>query len=253
MITTTLIGSGNVATHLYKALKNAKNIAINQWFSRDLKAITDFKNEVSITSDLNTLTESDVYIIAVSDDAIEDVAKQLPFEDRLVVHTSGSVSLYDIDMKHRRGVFYPLQTFSKDVELDFSEVPICIEALKKDDFKTLTSIGEALGCQTHKVNSHQRKALHLAAVFANNFSNQIYRIAHEICERKSVEFDILKPLIKETVRKIEDVSPYKAQTGPAKRGDKKTIKKHIKMLKNETHKEVYELLTKSIKETHGQR
>ncbi|WP_375239848.1 Rossmann-like and DUF2520 domain-containing protein [Aurantibacter sp.] len=253
MISITLIGSGNVATHLYNAIKNCETIVINEWFSRNLTQISKYSNEVSITSDLQNLKESDVYIIAVSDDAIEDVSKQLPFKDRLVVHTSGSVRLYDIDMKHKRGVFYPLQSFSKDVDLEFSEVPICVEALRKEDFNTLKTIGEALGCIIHKVNTNQRKALHLAAVFANNFTNQIYRIAHEICESQSAEFDILKPLIKETARKIDDVSPYKAQTGPAKRGDKKTIKKQLKMLDNEMQKDVYELLTKSIKQTHGQR
>ncbi len=253
MITITLIGAGNVATHLYNALKKCEKVAVNQWFSRDLTQISKYNTEVSITDNLQELKESDVYIIAISDDAIEDVSKQLPFDNRLVVHTSGSVRLYDIDMKHhKRGVFYPLQSFSKAVELNFSEVPICIEALRKEDFNTLKTIGEALGCKVHKVNTNQRKALHLAAVFANNFTNQIYRLAHEICESEAADFDILKPLIKETARKINTVSPYKAQTGPAKRGDKKTIKKQLKMLDNDMQKDVYELLTKSIKQTHGQ-
>ena len=254
MITITLIGSGNVATHLYKAFKNCADVSVNEWFSRDLKAIDKYRDDVSITSNLKTLKESDLYIIAVSDDAIEQLSSALDFDDRLVVHTSGSVSLYDIDMKHyNRGVFYPLQSFSKSVDLDFTEVPICIEALRKEDFTLLKTLGEALGCVVHKVNSNQRRALHLAAVFANNFTNQIYRVAHEICESEGAEFDILKPLIKETARKIETVSPYKAQTGPAKRGDKKTIKKQVKLLDNELHKDIYELMTKSIKNTHGQR
>jgi predicted short-subunit dehydrogenase-like oxidoreductase (DUF2520 family) len=252
MITITLIGAGNVATHLYNALKKCETLSVNQWFSRDLTQISKYNNEVSVTDDLQNLKESDVYIIAVNDDSIESISKQLPFQDRLVVHTSGSVRLYDIDMKHKRGVFYPLQSFSKDVDLDFSEVPVCVEALRKEDFYTLKTIGEALGCVIHKVNTNQRKALHLAAVFANNFTNQIYRMAHEICESQSADFDILKPLIKETAKKIDNISPYKAQTGPAKRGDKKTIKKQLKMLDNEMQKEVYQLLTKSIKQTHGQ-
>lgn len=253
MITISLIGAGNVATHLYKAFKNCPETTVNEWFCRDLKQLAPYKDEVSLTNDLKTLKESDLYIIAVSDDAIESVSSALDFENRLVVHTSGSVSLYDIDMKHyNRGVFYPLQSFSKAVDLDFSEVPICYEALRKEDNKLLKKLSDALGCKSYKVNSHQRRALHLSAVFANNFTNQIYRIAHEICEADGAEFDILKPLIKETARKIEDVSPYRAQTGPAKRGDKKTINKHIKMLDNDLHKEIYKLMTKSIKNTYGQ-
>ena len=253
MTTITLIGAGNVAHHLFNAFKNCDKTAVTQWYARDLTRLKNDNIEVEFTNNINDLKETDIYIIAVSDDSIEAVAEALPFEKRLVVHTSGSVSLYDINQKQYRGVFYPLQSFSKNVKLDFSEVPICIEALRKEDFKILEALAEALGCKAHKVNSHQRRALHLAAVFANNFTNQIYRIAHEICENKSAEFDILKPLIRETARKLEDTSPYLAQTGPAKRGDKKTIKKHLKMLKTEQHQDIYELMTQSIKDTHGQR
>jgi len=253
MITVTLIGAGNVATHLYKIFTKTEGVSVKQWYNRTLKPLERYKNSIQISNNINDLIETDLYIIAVSDDAIGEVSSNLPFENRLVVHTSGSASLYDIDMKHKRGVFYPLQTFSKEVDLDFTEVPICIEALHKPDFQLLKQLGVTLGCQVHKVNSDQRKALHLAAVFANNFTNHIYRIAHEICEKDAAEFDILKPLIKETARKIESVSPYRAQTGPAKRGDKKTIKKQLKAIENSTHKAVYELMTNAIKKTYGKR
>jgi predicted short-subunit dehydrogenase-like oxidoreductase (DUF2520 family) len=253
MITVTLIGAGNVATHLYKVFNTTEKVLVKQWYNRNLKPLEPYKTKVEITNCLEDLKETDVYIIAVSDDAISELSTALPFSDRLVVHTSGSARLYDIDMKHKRGVFYPLQTFSKEVDLDFTEVPICIEALHKPDYKLLKNLGLALGCAVHKVNSNQRRALHLAAVFANNFTNHMYRIAHEICENDAAEFDILKPLIKETARKIETVSPYRAQTGPAKRGDKKTLKKQLNALENPTHKAIYENMTKSIKKTYGQR
>ena len=253
MITVTLLGAGNVATHLYKIFNASEGVLINQWYNRTLKPLDRYKHSVDITTNLTDLKDSDIYIIAVSDDAIAELSSALAFKDRLVVHTSGSASLYDIDMKHKRGVFYPLQTFTKEVDLDFTEVPICIEALHKPDFKLLKELGLALGCNVYKVNSDQRKALHLAAVFANNFTNHIYRIAHEICEKDGAEFDILKPLIKETARKIESVSPYRAQTGPAKRGDKKTIKTQLKALEHPTHKAIYEQMTNSIKKTYGQR
>lgn len=251
MIKVVILGAGNVATHLFKAFYASEDVTIVQWYNRHLKAIDLHKNKIAVTDNLLELKEADVYLMAVSDDAIESLSEQLPFSNRLVVHTSGSTSLYAIEQKHKRGVFYPLQTFSKNTEVDFSAIPICVEALKKDDLKTLKKLAKAIGSETHKVNTNQRQALHLAAVFVNNFSNQLYRIAHELTESQGVEFNILKPLIKETAAKIETISPYMAQTGPAKRNDKKTIKRHLKQLEKEEHKAIYTLLTESIKNTHG--
>ncbi|WP_223033475.1 Rossmann-like and DUF2520 domain-containing protein [Hanstruepera marina] len=251
MITVCLLGAGNVATHLFKAFNNAEHVSVLQWFNRDLKKLSTYKNDVLITNNIDTLKHADVYVLAVSDDAIADFSSQLPFENRFVVHTSGSVNVYDMDKKNRRGVFYPLQTFSKDIPVTFKEVPICIEALDKSDLNILKHLAENLGCSWYKINTEQRQTLHLSAVFVNNFTNQLYRIAHEISDAKSINFDILKPLILETARKVQETSPYMAQTGPAKRNDKKTIKRHLKLLENEQHKAIYELLTQSIKNTHG--
>ena len=251
MISVVLLGAGNVATHLYKAFIKSKDVSVSQWYNRNLEPIQTYKNEVEVIDDINKLKKADVYIIAVSDDAISNLSSQLPFENRLVVHTSGCVGIYELDKKNERGVFYPLQTFSKDAEVDFKQVPICIEVIKKTNLKTLKSLSEALGSESHKVNTEQRKALHLEAVFVNNFTNQLYRIAHEITESKGVEFNILKPLILETAKKVQDLSPYMAQTGPAKRNDKKTIRKHLKLLENQHHKDIYELLTPSIHQFHG--
>ena len=251
MISVIILGAGNVATHLYKAFKTSEQVVVKQWYNRKLKPIEPYKNEVEIINDLSKLTDADVYILAVSDDAIAELSKQLPFENRFVVHTSGSVSAYDIDKKNRRGVFYPLQTFSKSAPVNFSEVPICLETLVKTDYRLLKKLAVSISNHTKRVNSDQRASLHLAAVFVNNFTNQIYRIAHEITESKGAEFDMLKPLILETAKKVQNLSPYKAQTGPAKRNDKKTIKKHLNALENDQHKAIYKLLTESIKKTHG--
>ena len=150
-------------------------------------------------------------------------------------------------------MFYPLQTFSKNTELDFSNVPICIEVTEKENLQLLKNLAEALNCKAYKINTEQRQTLHLSAVYVNNFTNQLYRIAHEISDAKNINFDILKPLILETAKKVQDISPYMAQTGPAKRNDKKTIKRHLKQIESEEHKALYELLTASIKKTHGQR
>ena len=251
MISVCLLGAGNVATHLFKAFNNAQNVRVKQWYNRNLQSLVTYKNETEITDNLKALEYADVYILAVSDDAIPQLSRELPFEDRFVVHTSGSVNIHDLDRKNRRGVFYPLQTFSKKVEVDFSCIPICIEAFDKNDLNILKQLAQGLGSKWYKINTEQRQTLHLSAVFVNNFVNQLYRIAHEISDAKSINFDILKPLILETARKVQESSPYMAQTGPAKRNDKKTIKRHLKIIENESHKEIYELLTQSIKNTHG--
>lgn len=253
MISVSILGAGNVATHLFKAFYKAENIVVNQWFNRNLDSIKAYENQVEITNDYSKLKEADVYILAVSDDAIRKVSNKLPFKNRFIVHTSGGMIMHEMDKKNTRGVFYPLQSFSKDVEVDFTQVPICIEAENKPNYKLLNDLAIAIHSKCYKINSEQRNSLHLAAVFVNNFTNQLYRIAHEITESKGVEFDILKPLIKETANKIDTLSPYRAQTGPALRNDQKTIKNHLELLENEQQKEIYKLLTKAIQQTHGKK
>lgn len=253
MISVVILGAGNVATHLFKVFNKVEQVSIIQWYNRNIDAMKAYKNDVDIIDDLGQLKEADLYILAVSDDAIKSLSSQLPFENRLVVHTSGAASLYDIDKKHKRGVFYPLQTFSKTAEIDFANVPICIEALESPDYHILKNLAISIGSPTKKVNTDQRKVLHVAAVFVNNFTNQLYRVAHEITESEGAEFDLLKPLILETAKKVQDLSPYMAQTGPAKRNDKKTLKKHLKLLQDPHHKDIYNLLTSSIQRTHGRK
>ncbi|WP_372754408.1 Rossmann-like and DUF2520 domain-containing protein [Mariniflexile sp.] len=253
MISVVILGAGNVATHLYKAISKTDKVSVVQWYNRNLDALKTYKNDVLITDDLAQLKEADVYLLAVSDDAVKGLSSQLPFENRLVVHTSGSVGVYDIDQKHQRGVLYPLQTFSKAADLNFANVPICIEALESKDYHVLKNLAKSIGSPTKKVNTDQRKVLHLAAVFVNNFTNQLYRIAHEITESEGAEFDLLKPLILETANKVQEISPYMAQTGPAKRNDKKTLKRHLKLLKDQHHTDIYNLLTTSIQRTHGRK
>ncbi len=250
MISVVLLGAGNVATHLYKAFSKAENVSIVQWYNRTRSSISSYVNEVDITDKLDELKEADLYILAVSDDSIAQLSQDLPFENRLIAHTSGSVAMHDLDKKNEIAVFYPLQTFSKDADIDITEVPMCIEVYQKQNRQLLKDLAKAIGCKPHKISTEQRQSIHLAAVFLNNFTNQLYRIGHEICESNNLEFDIMKPLILETAKKIQNMSPYKAQTGPAKRNDKKTIKRHLKQIESEEHKAIYELLTASIKRTH---
>lgn len=250
MINVCLLGAGNVATHLFKAINSADKAEVVQWYNKTISTITPYKNSVDITDNLKQLKSADVYLIAVNDDAISTLSEQLPFSDRLVAHTSGSLTIHALDKTQHRAVFYPLQTLSKSADIDFKNVPICIEVLEKQNLQILKHLAIAINSPYYKINTEQRQTLHLSAVYINNFVNQLYRVAHEISDAKNISFDILKPLILETAKKVQEVSPYMAQTGPAKRNDKKTIKRHLKQIETDEHRKIYELLTQSIKNTH---
>lgn len=246
MIRITLIGSGNVAQHLIKAFAKSELIEIVQVYSRKKETLSSLIEFDKITNDFEDLKEADLYIIAVSDKAISDVSKQLPFQNRIVVHTSGAASLDVLDSKNRKGVFYPLQTFSKSKDIDFSTVPMCLEAENTFDFRVLETAAKNISNAVFAINSDQRKALHVSAVFVNNFTNHLYQIGQEICEEHQVPFEILRPLIQETAEKINTLNPADAQTGPAKRNDLLTIDSHLNFLTTENQKNIYKILTQSI-------
>lgn len=246
MIRITLIGSGNVAQHLIKAFAKSEVVEIVQVFSRKKETLASLIDFDKIVNDYESLKEADLYIIAVSDKAISEVSKQLPFQNRVVVHTSGAASLDVLDPKNRKGVFYPLQTFSKNKEIDFLAIPMCLEAENTFDFKVLETVAKSISNAVFAINSDQRKALHVAAVFVNNFTNHLYQIGQEICDEHKVPFEVLKPLIQETAEKINTLTPIDAQTGPAKRHDSTTIDAHLEYLSNENQKNIYKILTQSI-------
>ena len=246
MIKVIILGSGNVGTHLFKAFKNNIDINILQLYSRDLKNISQYSNVVNITDKLNDLEVADVYILAVNDDSINELSSQLPFTDRLVCHTSGGKSINELHSKNRQAVFYPLQTFSKDSKIDFTKIPICLESYNLKDMNTLKNIATSLSCDYYEISSIQREKIHLAAVFVNNFTNHLFTIAKEITDDSNIDFNILKPLISETVQKIYKLDPKEAQTGPAVRNDRETINKHIQDLKSNDHKQLYKLMTSLI-------
>jgi predicted short-subunit dehydrogenase-like oxidoreductase (DUF2520 family) len=246
MIKVVLIGSGNLAHHLIDAFAKSKKVDVIQVFARQKESVTPLFDSNKIISNYTNLVEADLYIIAVSDDAIATVSTQLPFENRLVVHTSGTVSMDSLDSKNRKGIFYPLQTFTKNKAVDFSQIPICLESDKETDFDILKNIGESISNKVFKINSDQRKALHVSAVFVNNFVNHLYQIGNQICIENNVPFEIVKPLILETANKVMTLSPATAQTGPAKRNDTQTIEAHLDFLSNENHAKIYKILTQSI-------
>jgi predicted short-subunit dehydrogenase-like oxidoreductase (DUF2520 family) len=252
MIKITIIGSGNVAQHLIEAFAKSKAIDVIQVFSRTQKEIIPNLDSSKITNDWNALAEADLYIIAVSDDAIESVSTQLPFINRLVVHTSGSAQLSALNEKNRKGVFYPLQTFTKGKAVDFKNIPICLESENPTDYQLLEKVAKIISDKVYPINTEQRKAIHVAAVFVNNFTNHLYQIGNDICEENKIPFDILRPLILETAEKIMTLSPKEAQTGPAKRNDLSTINSHESFLSDENQSTIYKILTQSIQD-HGKK
>lgn len=245
MIKVCILGGGNVAFHLAYQFIKTDQVQLVQLYNRTISKLNPFENNVSITNNLNNVIEADIYMIATSDSVIHEISTHLPFSNRLVVHTSGSQELASLSSNNRRGVFYPLQSLSKSKPIDFSEIPICIEAENEDDLKLLKLIASLLTSKVYNISSDQRKYLHVAAVFVNNFVNHLYYIGHQICEEKEIPFEILMPLIKETANKIDYLSPKLAQTGPALRNDIITVENHLRLLLPK-EKEIYKLLTSSI-------
>lgn len=253
MINVIFLGFGNVNSHLFKALNQAKQVSVKQVFNRNyIKMISPFEN-IPFTDDISKIEEADVYIIGIPDDEISTFSESLSFQNKLVVHTSGGVSMEALSNKNRRGIFYPLQTFSKNRSVNFKNFPLCIEAENSKDLELLRNLGETISEKVVEISSEKRAKLHLAAVFVNNFTNHLYHIGSEILEDENLPFELLKPLISETAAKIETLSPEKAQTGPAKRNDVKTIEKHLHLLGKSHYSELYKLFTHQLKQQYGKK
>ena len=253
MISIVILGTGNVAKHLFDAFTAQNGVEIIQVYGRNQNALSYFNNQINTTSDLSNIKEADIYLIAITDDAISEVSRLLVGKKGLIVHTSGSIPMNALPHKHRHGVFYPLQTFSANRKVNFKEIPICIESENEEDYELLNELASVISDKVIQIDSDQRKALHLTAVFANNFTNHMYHLAQEICTENDVPFELLFPLINETAAKIQDLSPLDAQTGPARRNDTGTLKKHLAQLKHKKHKKVYTLMSKSIRKTYGKK
>jgi predicted short-subunit dehydrogenase-like oxidoreductase (DUF2520 family) len=249
----TIIGSGNVGYHLAQRLK-ACGHEICQVYSRTQTkstALAKLTKSESI-NDLKLLSiEADIYIIAVKDDAVKTLAEEIYFlndYNKIIAHTSGSLPSTVFEGLFKDfGVFYPLQTFSIQKEANFEKLPFCIYGNTAATEERLEALAKTICPNVYLVNDEQRSILHLTAVVVNNFSNYLYGIAHEICQDKNVSFDILKPLIQETVQKIKQSPPKDVQTGPATRGDSDTIDQHLKILEEyPNYQPIYKLLTKGI-------
>lgn len=231
-----LHGSGNVATHLALAIHKTEH-QIVQVYSRTKASAAALGNRLGVPYTHlvdEIMQDADLYIYAVSDDALESLVSLNIAPQAMHVHTAGSVAM-DIFKGYKKhyGVLYPLQSLSKDKAIDFQQVPLLLEASDEVVKQALDVLAKEISGQVHHYNTEQRLKIHLAAVFANNFVNHLFHIASDIMESSDIDFNLLKPLIKETVEKISHLSPAEAQTGPAKRNDQKIMKQHMEMLKDQ--------------------
>ncbi|WP_407429717.1 Rossmann-like and DUF2520 domain-containing protein [Arcticibacter sp.] len=245
-----LLGSGNVATHLGHALKAAGHEILQVW-SRSLSNAEQLAASLSVayTNEILALDDTaDIYILSVKDDAIREVASSFTFKDKLLVHTSGTSSIDSLgEDRVNKGVFYPLQTFSKQKAVDFSSVPLLLESSTDEVARQLNELAGSISQVVRSASSAQRAAIHVAAVFACNFSNHFYSISKSLLDKEGLDFKLLLPLIAETAAKVQSMSPEDAQTGPAIRDDQVSIEKHKKYLETSADLlQLYTLMTNSI-------
>lgn len=230
-----LIGAGNLATCLGRALQLAKH-EIRQVYSRTLSSAQQLADrlDAAAVSDIEEVTkDADLYIISVKDSALESVIRQLCVgrEERIFVHTAGSMpmNIFSGRAKHF-GVIYPMQTFSKAREVDFREIPIFLEASSESVYAEINELARSISSRIYKLNSADRRYLHLSAVWACNFVNHCYNISSEVLEQKGIPFSVMLPLIDETARKIHTMQPKDAQTGPAVRYDENVIRAQMELM-----------------------
>ena len=250
------IGAGNLATNLAKALYY-KGFRIVQVYSRTQQSARALAQEVeaAYTTELGEISkEAKLYIVSLKDAAFVELLPQITEgkQNALLVHTAGSIPMNIWEERvERYGVFYPMQTFSKQRTVDFKEIPFFVEANSPEDVELLKAIASTLSEKVYEASSEQRKSLHLAAVFICNFSNHMYALAAELLNKYNLPFDVMLPLIDETARKVHELTPHDAQTGPAVRYDENVINNHLAMLAdNPALQEIYKLMSKSIHEHH---
>lgn len=246
-----VVGSGNVAVQLGLAFKAAgHDILCVIGRSKIAAQRAGLTLETAYQNNFDKIPPCDFILIAVSDTAISPVAKKIKAHDAIVLHTSGSVSISTLKAEFEKcGVIYPVQTISKNDVIDFGQVPFCIEASDAFSLRKIKKLALSISDNLSVMSSEKRKVLHLAAVIANNFSNHLFTLAADVLKKHKMDFSLLIPLIEQTAKKINSVSPSLAQTGPAKRADKKIISEHLKMLSyNKSLQSLYALLSKSIEQ-----
>ena len=251
-----IIGAGNLGTHFARALKSV-DVEVLQIVSRTMKSAVELASEIgcAFATDIQDVNKNaDVYVVCVSDSAIVPVLRQLKIGDKMVVHTSGTVGIsvfYDYALNY--GCVYPLQSFSKFKDLNYAEIPFFIEANNDENQKKLMDFLKVISPHIYVLDSKQRGILHLCAVMVNNFPNHLCTLAESLMKENQLQFDVLKPLLRETADKIMKYSPFVSQTGPAVRGDTFIMEKHRDILKD--HKDIldiYNAISDSIVKTHSE-
>ncbi len=244
-----IIGTGNTATILGRKLREAGH-RIVQVFGRDTNTASKLAYELDTesTNYWNVVNrDADLYILAVSDIAVEEVLSELNLPDKTIVHTAASVSKNILKTASQHfGVFYPLQSLKKEMG-HLPDIPIIIDASDSATLKELEELALSISDKVVEAGDEVRMKLHLAAVFCNNFVNHLYALAEAYCKKEGLDFSLLHPLIEETAARLKTISPSTSQTGPAIRNDRATIEKHLALLKDYPHlKNIYEVLTDSI-------
>ena len=248
-----LIGAGNLATHLGKALHAAGHDMV-QVFSRTMQSaetLASLLDAEPLTDMAQVRDDADVYIFSVKDSALEQLISQLcGGEKKVFLHTAGSMPMSVFRGKALHyGVLYPMQTFSKQREVDFSIIPCFIEANDEFALKQIEGLAGQISHRVYQLSSEDRKYLHLSAVFACNFANHCYAASQELLQQHGILFDVMLPLIDETAAKVHGMTPKEAQTGPAVRYDENVIGKQIQLLENQPYfQKIYDCMSKSIHE-----
>ncbi|MDR1747292.1 MAG: DUF2520 domain-containing protein [Tannerella sp.] len=243
------VGAGNVATHLSAAMQQAGFVVVQVYSRTEVHARrladvlhTDWTTEISAI-----INDADIYVFALKDSVLKDIIAQLNPNDGFWIHTAGSVPMDVFKGYARRyGVLYPLQTFSVDRAVDFRRIPCFTEASSPEDEALLQEVAGRLSDSVQPLSSEKRQYLHLAAVFAGNFTNHLYALAGKIVEEQDISPDVLLPLIDETAAKVHSLSPLKAQTGPAVRNDENVMSRHQAMLTDRAMNEIYRIISENI-------
>ena len=244
-----MIGAGHLAFQFFRQLESCRKVNLIQWYNRSLQKIDFAKSKVEITDQLSELKVADLYLMCVSDDAIESISKKIQTEG-LIAHCAGGVALKRLSGSSRKAVFYPLQSFTKGRDLSFDKLPFCIETTHPKDQILLKKLVSELGGIAYLIDSEKRALMHMIAILINNFGNHLLHLGSELAKKHKLPFHIFHPLIEETYQKALENGPENSQTGPASRNDQNTIDQHLNLITDKNLKKLYLNLTTSIQNKH---
>lgn len=241
-----ILGSGNVAYHLANAFCE-NGVSVSQIYGRNENDLKEISRQFDIPYSTENIADADFYLICVNDDSVTEISKKIKKENCLVAHTSGSLPKEILEGKFRKASFYPLQTFSKNKELAYEEIPFFVEAENKNDEELLKNLALKISENVMISDYEKRKYIHLTAVFFCNFVNHLFARAKEISDSQDIPFHYFLPLIEETTAKIRKIEPKSAQTGPARRNDERIMLLHEALIIGEEHLKIYKTMNHSIK------